>query len=87
LAVQVEVALEYFLRQSPASNRVAESLADLVLAMADQRPLGIIMRQRPGAFDDLVNAELLQGLVQAAEQLPAGPHDGRWERDIVPIRQ
>jgi hypothetical protein len=44
--------------------------------MAGQRPVGVIARQRPGAFDDLVNAELLQGLVQTAQQLPACPNDG-----------
>ena len=63
LTVQVEVGLEDFLRQAPASNRVAESMADPVRAMAGQRPEGIIARQRTGAFEHLDGAELLQGLV------------------------
>jgi hypothetical protein len=44
--------------------------------MAGQRLVSIIARQRPGAVDHLVNTEFLQRLVQAAEQLPADPHDG-----------
>ena len=58
LTVQVEVGLKDFLRQAAASNRVAESMADL-RAMAGQRPEGIIARQRTGAFEHLDGAELL----------------------------
>ena len=44
--------------------------------MPGQWPAGIVARQRPGAVDHLVGAELLQRLVQAVQQLPAGPNDG-----------
>lgn len=60
LAGQVEIGLEELLRHAPAANGVAESLTDLVRSMADERPETVIARQRTGAFEHLVNAELLQ---------------------------
>jgi len=75
LALQVEIALKGLLRQTPAANRIAESLADLMRALPGQRSVGIVAGQRPAHYGHLVGAELIQWSVQAIQQLAARPRN------------
>jgi len=51
LPLQIEIGLEDLLGETPTADRVAEAPAHLMRALASQRPVGIVARQRSSALD------------------------------------